>query len=141
MEKENIFQKIIKREVPTVKLYEDLNCIVIMDKYPNTEGQSLVISKRPTDYAFDLDDMTYAHMLLVAKHIAQATDKALKPYRTCLIIEGFEVPQAHIKLYPVLEPKLITTMGPEKSDEELEEVAKKIREFIEPITPITLKLN
>ena len=138
MSEQTIFQKIINREIPTVKLYEDLNCIVIMDKYPNTEGQSLVISKRVVDYAFDLDDTTYAHMMLVAKKIANATDNALKPYKTCLIIEGFEVPHAHIKLYPVTEPKLITTMGPEKSDEELEEIAKKIREHIEPITPITL---
>ena len=135
---ETIFQKIINREIPTVKLYEDLNCIVIMDKFPSTEGQSLVISKRVVDYAFDLDDTTYAHMMLVAKKIANATDKALNPYRTCLVIEGFEVPHAHIKLYPVTEKKIVTEMGPEKSDEELEEVDKKIREYIEPLTPITL---
>lgn len=135
---DNVFQKIINREIPTVKLYEDLNCVVIMDKFPSTEGQSLVISKRQTDYVFDLDDMTYAHMLLVAKHIVQATDKALNPYKTCLVIEGFEVPHAHIKIYPVTKPELTTKTGQEKSDGELEEIAKKIRVHIEQITPITL---
>lgn len=129
MTNQTIFQKIINREIPAVKLYEDLNCVVIMDKFPSTEGQSLVISKRMTDYVFDLDDMTYAHMLLVAKRIVKATDKALTPYKTCLVIEGFQIPHAHIKIYPVTKPELNTKSGPEKTDDELEEVAKKL-EFI-----------
>ncbi len=75
--------------------------MVIMDKFPSTPGQTLVIPKKEIDYAFDLDDATYAHLFEVSKRIARASDKAFTPKRTCLALEGFEVPHAHIKIYPV----------------------------------------
>ncbi len=75
--------------------------MVIMDKFPSTPGQTLVIPKEEIDYTFDLDDATYAHLFEVSKRIAHASDKAFTPKRTCLAVEGFEVPHAHIKIYPV----------------------------------------
>ena len=127
MSSETLFQKIISGEIPSIALHEDDVCIVIMDKFPLVIGQTLIIPKIPIDYAFDLDDTTYTHCLLMAKKVTNAIDQALKPLRTCLVIEGFEIPHAHIKLYPVMEPKLQPTSGPEASFDELEIVAEKIR--------------
>lgn len=98
---DSIFSKIIRREIPGVFVYEDAICAVIMDKFPSTPGQTLVIPKAEIDYAFDLDNQTYQHLFEIAKRIAHASDKAFTPKRTCLAIEGFEVPHAHIKIYPV----------------------------------------
>lgn len=122
-----IFEKIYDKEIPAVFLYEDEKCFVIMDKFPAVTGQSLVIPKEPIDYAFNLDNETYKHILSVAKKVALASDKALNTVRTCLVIEGFEVPHAHIKLYPVTEPQLNITPGETIGDEELKEVAEKIK--------------
>jgi len=127
---ETIFTKIIKGEIPSVKVYEDDICIVIMDKFPNTEGQLLIIPKKEVDYVFDLDNETYKHLFDISKKIIKAVDQALTPYRTCLIVEGFEVPHAHIKIFPVKEAKLNTSTGPEASDEKLNELAEKIKNFI-----------
>lgn len=98
---DSIFSKILRREVPGVFVYEDAVCAVLMDKFPSTPGQTLVVPKREIDYTFDLDDATYAHLFAVARRVALASDKALAPKRTCLAVEGFEVPHAHIKIYPV----------------------------------------
>ena len=130
MSEDTIFTKIIKGEIPSVKLYEDEVCIAILDKFPNCEGQTLIIPKQQVDYAFDLDDQTYSHLLSVSKKITEALDQALKPLRTCLVIEGFEIPHAHIKLYPVKEAHLLVSGGKEWSNEDLEKVALKIRKFI-----------
>jgi histidine triad (HIT) family protein len=130
MNNDTIFQKIIKKEIPSVIVYEDDICIVIMDKFPSTEGQTLVIPKEAVDYVFDLNDETYNHILSVAKKVVKATDKALKPFRTCLVIEGFDVPHAHIKIYPVKEAVLSTKMGEEKTDQELKKVAEEIKKFL-----------
>ena len=128
---DSIFSKIIRREIPAVFVYEDEVCVVIMDKFPSIKGQSLVIPKKQVDYAFELDDETYTHIFKVAKKIAIATDKALKTKRTCLVVEGFEVPHVHIKLYPIQEGRqnlsTALTAGPEASDEELSELATKIK--------------
>lgn len=98
---DSIFSKIIRREVPGVFVHEDDVCVVLMDKFPSVKGQTLVIPKKEVDYVFDLDDDTYTHIFNVAKSVARATDKALQPKRTCLVVEGFEVPHVHIKIYPV----------------------------------------
>lgn len=132
---ESIFSKIIAREIPAVFLYEDDVCVVIMDKFPTVAGQSLVIPKQEIDYAFDLEDETYQHLFAVAKKIALASDKALNTARTCLAIEGFEVPHAHVKLYPLDSTAhdlgKYLSGGEMAEDEELQKVADKIKAVLE----------
>jgi histidine triad (HIT) family protein len=126
----SIFSKIIKREIPGHFLYEDNICVVILDKFPAVKGQSLVIPKQSVDYAFDLDDATYQHLFIVAKRIAKASDKALSAVRTCLVVEGFDVPHVHIKIFPMENTKTplgaIMPQGKESSDAELAVVATQI---------------
>jgi histidine triad (HIT) family protein len=126
----SIFTKIIRREIPGHFIYEDETCVVILDKFPAVKGQSLVIPKKEVDYAFDLDEETYLHLTKIAKRIAQASDRALGAVRTCLVIEGFDVPHVHIKLYPLMDTHTplgsIMPTGKEASDEELAIVATQI---------------
>lgn len=95
-----IFTKIINREIPGYFIYEDDICVSIMDAFPSIPGQSMVILKREVGYLFDTTDEEYSHLLSVARKVAKATDTALGTTRTCLVIEGFEVQHAHIKLFP-----------------------------------------
>ena len=97
----DIFDKIIRREISAQFVYEDDVCVVVMDKFPVIQGQVLVIPKTCVDYFFAADEGTYQHCLSVARRVATALDKTYSTLRTCLLIEGFEVPHAHIKLYPV----------------------------------------
>lgn len=126
----SIFTKIINREIPGHFIYEDEFCVVILDKFPAVKGQSLVIPKKDIDYAFDLDDDSYIHLFQVAKKIAKASDRALNAERTCLVVEGFDVPHVHIKIYPLKNTKealgAIMPKGKEASDEELSIVATQI---------------
>lgn len=96
-----IFTKIINREIPAHFLYEDEYCVAILDRFPAVPGQALIIPKQEVDYAFDLDDETYLHLFQVAKTVGTALDTALQPERTCLVVEGFDVPHVHIKIYPM----------------------------------------
>lgn len=128
---DTIFTKIIKREIPGVFVFEDDICVVLMDKFPSVKGQTLVVPKKETDYIFDLDDETYAHIFRVAKKVALATDKALNPSRTCLAVEGFEVPHVHIKIYPVVDTSgglgRYLTGGEMADDGELAQLAEKLK--------------
>ena len=126
----SIFTKIINREIPGHFIYEDEFCIVILDKFPAVKGQSLVIPKKDIDYAFDLDDDSYIHLFHIAKKIAHASDRALDAERTCLVVEGFDVPHAHIKIYPMQNTEealgALMPKGKEASDEELAIIATQI---------------
>ena len=126
----SIFTKIINQEIPALFLYEDEHCVVILDRFPAVKGQSLVIPKKETDYAFDLDDDTYIHLFKTAKMIAKASDKALAAERTCLVVEGFDVPHVHIKIYPMQDTNkalgALMPEGVEATDEELAIVATQL---------------
>lgn len=132
---ESIFTKIIKREIPAHFLYEDEHCIAILDRFPAVKGQSLIIPKKDVDYAFDLDDDTYLHLFKTAKMIAKASDKALNAERTCLVVEGFDVPHVHIKIYPMQDTKqalgAILPEGKEAADVELSVVSTQITAAID----------
>ena len=97
----SIFTQIINREIPGHFLYEDEHCVAILDKFPAVKGQALVIPKKDVDYAFDLDDETYLHLFQIAKKVGKACDVALDAERTCLVVEGFDVPHVHIKVFPM----------------------------------------
>ncbi len=126
----DIFDKIITGEIPAQFVYEDEVCVVIMDKFPVVTGQVLIIPKKHVDYAFDLDDETYQHLLSVAKRVAKALDTTYKTLRTCLTIEGFEVPHVHIKLYPRTAIGHETHGAVEATSEELAKEAERIKNAI-----------
>ncbi|MCA9366044.1 HIT family protein [Candidatus Kaiserbacteria bacterium] len=127
----SIFTQIINRDIPAHFVYEDEHCVAILDKFPTVQGQTLVIPKEEIDYAFDLDDDTYIHLFKTAKLIAKALDKAMGAKRTCLAVEGFDVPHVHIKIYPMQSTDKglgdFLTMGEEASDEELALIATQIQ--------------
>lgn len=125
---DTVFTKIIKREIPAEILYEDELVIVVLDRFPLIEGQTLVISKKQEPYLFELDTASYTRMMEVAKSFATILDTSFDTLRTCAVIEGFAVPHAHIRLYPVTtEMTDFSGMGPMKSDEELAATAARIR--------------
>lgn len=120
-----IFCKILKNEIKSFKLYEDKHCIVILDKFPASDGQSLVISKKHEDYILNLDLDSYNSMFLVSRKIAKAIDLSLKTKRTCFVVEGFQVPHAHIRLHPSYNQNLVLH-GSEESDSNLKDIQEKI---------------
>ena len=124
---DTIFTKIIKREIPAEILYEDDTVIVILNRFPSIEGETLVITKSPVPYIFGLDDATYAHLLKVSKNMAETLDRTFNTLRTCMVVEGFDVAHVHVRLYPVTTGMLNISQGPKASDEELRVVGDKIR--------------
>ncbi len=64
---ECLFCKIINGEVPSYKLYEDDQVIVIMDAYPNVDGHTLIIPKKHYDSLMDIPDDLVIHINNVAK--------------------------------------------------------------------------
>jgi len=128
---DSIFTKIINRELPAHFLYEDDDCVVILDKFPTIRGQAVVIPKKEVDYAFDLDDDIYVHLFTVAKKMAKALDTAMNAKRTCLVVEGFEIPHVNIKIFPMLRTDRslgeYLTGGEEADDEDLAVIATQVQ--------------
>ncbi len=130
---DSVFTKIIRRELSAEILYEDDTAIIILDRFPTVVGQTLVITKQQVPYVFDLDAETYTHLMNISKKVAHALDRAYSPLRTCVVIEGFDVPHVHVRLYPVTKAPLTLTQGDFASDEALQIEGDRIREHLKLI--------
>lgn len=127
-----IFTKIIQGEIPCYKIAETDTHIVFLDINPIAEGHTLVIPKEETDYLFNLSDKDLSQTMILAKKIAHAIDQALNPIRTGVIVEGLEVPHAHVHLVPIYEEHQNVSLKNkiEVSKERMDVLAKSIADEV-----------
>lgn len=125
----SIFTKIINGEVPCHKIAETQNFLAFLDVFPLVKGHVLVIPKKETDYIFDIEDANLSQMMVFAKQVAKAVNRAIPCKRIGLAVIGLEVPHAHIHLVPMNTVADINFERPKMkiSNEELAEIAEKIR--------------
>src|SRR3977135_2282351 len=75
----NIFAKILRGEIPSVKVYEDDKTFAFMDVMPEAEGHILVIPKEGAENILDLSPGGLASRMAATQKVAKAVDKALAP--------------------------------------------------------------
>jgi histidine triad (HIT) family protein len=97
----NIFEKIIKKEIPSYTVFEDLQHIAILDINPINPGHVLVIPKKVVADILDMDTQSYAELFIFAQKVARVIKYKLKPVRVGYVVEGFGVPHVHIHLVPI----------------------------------------
>ena len=73
----NIFAKILRGEVPSVKVYEDDRTLAFMDVMPQADGHTLVIPKEAAENIFDLSPEGAAAMVRTTQKVAKAVKKGL----------------------------------------------------------------
>ena len=98
-----IFSRIIQGEIPCYKIAEDDRFFAFLDINPLSKGHTLVVPKQETDYIFNLEDDTLGPMMVFAKKVAKAIEKAVPCKRIAVAVIGLEVPHAHIHLVPITQ--------------------------------------
>ncbi len=96
-----IFSKIITGEIPCYKIAESDKLIAFLDIEPLVIGHVLVVPKPEVNKIFDVPDDHLAEMLVFAKPIAHAIEKAFDCKRCGISVIGLEVPHAHMHLVPI----------------------------------------
>ncbi len=76
---ENIFAKILRGEMPCVKVYEDEHVISFMDIFPQAPGHTLVVPREPVRNALEMSDGALQATIVRVKRIARAVKTALAP--------------------------------------------------------------
>ncbi|PZU85189.1 MAG: HIT family protein [Shinella sp.] len=74
----NIFAKILKGEIPSVKLYEDDDTLAFMDVMPQATGHLLVIPKVGSRNILDADPAVLAKLIPVVQKLAVAAKEAFE---------------------------------------------------------------
>lgn len=96
-----LFTRIINGEIPCYKVAEDERYFAFLDINPLAKGHTLVVPKVEDDYIFNLDDETYAGLMLFAKKVAKAQRLAIPCKRIGVAVLGMEVPHVHVHLVPL----------------------------------------
>ena len=124
-----IFCKIVKGEIPSHKVYEDENFLAFLDINPQSPGHTQVIAKKHYRWVWDVPNIG-AYFEVVQK-IAKAQQKAFGTDFILSKIIGDEVEHAHIWVFPGIKDGNPPSQSfGEASKTDFENNAKKIQEAI-----------
>ena len=132
-----IFFDIISGKRSCHMIYHDSNIMAILDKYPIDKGHSLVITKKPYEKLTDMSSQEVAELFSKIPKIANAIIKATNA-------DAFSIAQNNGKAAKQIIPHVHVHIIPRYSatgtlwlkrkilkDDELDELAQKIRNCIE----------
>lgn len=131
----NIFAKILRAELPCVKVYEDGDTLAFMDIFPQAEGHTLVIPRHAaaTNF-FDISPAALATLIVATQKVAKAVEAALNPDGVRIIQfngapAGQTVHHIHFHIIPVYEGRAETrhAAGQKADPAALEALAARIR--------------
>ncbi len=101
----NIFAKILKKELPCIKVYEDEHTMAFMDIMPQMEGHTLVIPKEPAVTIYDLTDEAALACMRTVKLIGAEVERAAgfvgsTVFQHSGVKAGQTVPHFHFHVLP-----------------------------------------
>jgi histidine triad (HIT) family protein len=102
---DTVFMKIIRGELPHVKVYEDEYVYAFMDAGQVNPGHVLVATRIPYETLMDADEESAAAMMRAAAKIARAVEQAFRPDGMTILQAnrpaGWQtVPHLHLHVLP-----------------------------------------
>ncbi len=129
---QNIFAKILRAEIPAIKVYEDDQVLAFMDIMPQADGHTLVIPKVAAVTLLDLPAETAAYTIQVVQKVAKAIEVALDAKGIVLMqlsgeAAGQTVPHVHFHLIPSSIHALGKHAAQMGDQEKIKALAEKIK--------------
>ena len=79
-DRDNIFAKIVRGEMPAAKIFEDGDTLAFMDVFPQSRGHALVIHKAaPARNLMEIDPQALNSVMATVQKVTRAVGAALKP--------------------------------------------------------------
>ena len=128
-----IFCMIIDGKIPSRKVYEDENCIAMLDINPATPGHTLILPKEHHQDLTEMNEALLGKLMMVARKIGMLQKERLGAIGFNVIqnngeAAGQTVPHFHIHVIPRYEggPMLGGWVPTEPAGDELDEVLAKM---------------
>ena len=131
-----IFCKIVRGEIPAVKVHEDERTLTFMDIQPASSGHALVIAKAHAPNLLEITEPDLVAVAVTVQRIARAVYKALTPDGMRIgqfngAAAGQTVPHYHVHIVPMQEGQRAGAHGRTLAKtEELKALAAQIREAL-----------
>lgn len=122
-----IFCKIVKKEIPCVKVYEDKNFLAFLDIEPVSDGHLLIIPKKHIVWMQEADDETIAGIFQLSKKLMNSIKNGIGCDYVQVSVGGTDIPHFHIHLIPrYLDDGLPKFATKKFNQEEAGEIIRKI---------------
>ena len=79
-DRDNIFARILRGEMPAAKVFEDDRALAIMDVFPQARGHVLVLPKSEARTLLDAEPDALQALILRVQRVARAVREALQPH-------------------------------------------------------------
>jgi histidine triad (HIT) family protein len=135
-DRDNIFAKVLRGEIPCHKLYEDDDTLAFLDIMPRTDGHALVITKEPAPDLFGISPEGLAKLMGVVQKLAPKIKNAVGADGVLIqqfngAAAGQTVFHLHVHIIPRKEGVFMGREGAKMADPDaLAAMAEKIREQI-----------
>ncbi|WP_233851867.1 HIT family protein [Paraburkholderia sp. HD33-4] len=129
----NPFAKILRGELPCIKVAENDQALAFMDLMPQADGHLLVVPKEAVAEIFDLSDEALVASMRMAQKLAIAVRAALRPDGVFIgqfngAAAGQTVPHVHFHVIPRWQGQPLKLHARERADADtLEALATRIR--------------
>src|SRR3989344_5626162 len=130
--KECVFCKIARGEIPSTKIYEDKEIIAILDINPYALGHILVIPKKHSKWVWDMSLGDYTKLKQKVYGLANVLRKTFGTEWIEEVIAGIGVQHTHIHLLPRkkedgLGEVPIKPLNQKPSEKEMKDILEKIK--------------
>ena len=138
---DNIFARILRDELPAVRVFEDDAVLAFMDIMPQADGHTLVIPKYPATDLFALPPDVLADTWLRVRRIAWAVREAFGADGVSVSqfngeAAGQTVPHYHVHVIPRFEAQPLRRHAREAADpDQLNAQAERIRSTLDALGP------
>jgi len=95
-----LFTRIIDGDLPGRFVWSDDRVVAFLTITPLTAGHTLVVPRAEVDDWTALEPYLVAHLMTVSRTIGAALKRAFGAPRAGVVIAGFEVPHAHVHVFP-----------------------------------------
>jgi diadenosine tetraphosphate (Ap4A) HIT family hydrolase len=95
-----LFTKIINGDLPGRFVWTDDRVVAFLTIAPITVGHTLVVPRGEVDDWTAIEPDLQSHLMVVSGKIGAAVRRAFDAPRAGLVVAGFEVPHAHLHVFP-----------------------------------------
>ncbi len=118
---QNIFARILRGELPCIRLFEDEHTLSFMDIMPQSDGHALIVPKEAAETIFDLSEAGAVACIRTTQKIARAVQQAMNCAGILVMqLNGAEagqtVPHIHFHVVPRYDRHLLLSHASEKAD-------------------------
>ena len=76
-DRNNVFAKVLRGELPSHKIYEDEDTLAFLDFMPRSDGHALVITKEAASDLFDVSPKALAKLMAVVQKLSPQIKEAM----------------------------------------------------------------